>query len=48
MADIVTSITLDDSGYQQAARRIVEANRGIVERKRQIMPTTGASPSLSR
>jgi hypothetical protein len=44
MADIVAPITLDDSGYQQAARRVVDANKQVVETQRQIVPaTTGAA-----
>jgi hypothetical protein len=49
MADIVTSITLDDSGYQAAAKRVVEANRGIVETQRRVEPaTTGSSAAFER
>ena len=56
MAGIVTSIDLDDAGYQEAARRVVEANQKIVqsarvvgETQRQIIPaTTGAAASFDR
>lgn len=40
MADIVASIKLDYSNYQRAARPVVDANRGVVESQRQIIPAT--------
>jgi hypothetical protein len=56
MTTITTSIDLDDSGYQSAARRVVAANQNMVqstgklaEGQRQITPaTTGSASAFDR
>jgi hypothetical protein len=50
MAEAIrTSIDLDDSGFQAAAKRVVDAANKIIDTERQIVPaTTGAASAFER